>query len=385
MREILIICLLLLLHSGSAWCQNDTVTEPEHNESDFAAIAWHSTSLIMKYYQAHDADSALLVLNDWQTACGPSEPITRTRILLAISDRAFEESIYDSTIVDDVLNYMRRIESTNAEKLYRNYESYFGYIPLRGDYDFFTQSIADSLLKGEFDTPLELLFCQFYANIVSDPLKEIKSNTLYDNTALKSYYMQVAQKSLSKPDYHVGLFAGTWIPTGNASLLGVHPEIGMQVGIKYLKMTYNFTLAFKFLKSANDYAIYMDGNIDTTNYFLGGYLGLDIERELFKTNKNEFDLLFGIGYDGFESVKTIENNSEASLTHPINSINTNFGLGFRHFYKKNRYWGLKAKYNILNYNNSGGTNLMGNCITISLCLGNFSNQAKENELYEIRY
>jgi len=106
---------------------------------------------------------------------------------------------------------------------------------------------------------------------------------------------------------------------------------------------------------------------------------------LFKANKNEFDLLFGIGYDGFESVKTIENNSEASLTHPINSINTNFGLGFRHFYKKNRYWGLKAKYNILNYNNSGGTNLMGNCITISLCLGNFSNQAKENELYEIRY
>lgn len=384
MRKTLFICLLLFLHSGSAWCQNDTVTVPEHNVSDFASIAWHSTSLIMKYYKAHDADSALLVLNDWQTACGPSEPITRTRILLAISDRAFEESIYDSTIVDDVLNYMHRLESKNPVKLYNDYESYFGYVPIRGDYDFFTQSIADSLLKGEFDTPLELLFCQFYANIIPDPVKEIKDKSLYDNTAIKSYYMHKAQKSLSKPDYHFGVMAGAWIPTGNASLLGVHPEIGFQAGIKYQKMIYNLSLAFKFFNSPNNYAIYIDGVSDTTNYFLGGYIGLDLERELLKGRKNELDLLLGVGYDGFESVKTDE-NSDAGAGHSINSVNTNFGVGYRHFYKQNRYVGFKVKYNILNYNNSGGTNLMGDCITLSLCIGGLGNPAKENELYEIRY
>jgi hypothetical protein len=370
------------IKSDTAQIYSDTTRAEFSNEYEF--VAYNLTNLIMKYYMIQDFDSALLVLNDWQTACGASEPITRTRILLAISDHAFDETIYDSTIVDDVLNYVYRMESKTPGDLYSGYKSFFGYVPIRGEYDYFTQSLADTLLSREFDTPLELLFCQFYANIVTNPLKTIQTEDLYNNTDIKSYYLHRAEKCLSYPGFTYNIFSGIWIPTGNGSLLGNHPLIGLQGGVKFKKMTYNLTLAFKFVNSANDYVILKDGYYDTTNYFFGGYFGLDVEREIFKGKKNEIDLLAGIGYDGFQSIKT-DNNSDANAGHSINSLNTNFGLGYRYYYKKNKYIGLQAKYNIVNYNNKGGTNLMGDCYTITISIGGFDLSQKENCLYELRY
>jgi len=405
MVKKLIISLLIFFQAFAAWSQIKTDTTQIKTDSvqiktdsaqifsdttrteyynDYEYVAYNSTYLIMKYYKIHDYDSALLVLNDWETACGASEPITRTRILLAINDNAFDESIYDSTIVDDVLNYIYRMESKTPENLYSGYESYFGYVPIRGEYDYFTQSLADTLLSRGFDTPLELLFCQFYANIVTNPLKAIQTETLYNNSDIKTYYLNRAKKCFSKSGFNFNLFTGIWIPTGNASLLGNHPLIGLQGGIKSNKMTYNLTLAFKFVNSANDYVILKDGYTDTTNYFFGGYIGLDTERELYKGKKNEIDLLAGIGYDGFQSINT-NNNSDPNAGHSINSLNTNFGLGYRYFYKKNKYIGLQAKYNIVNYNNKGGTNLMGDCFTVTISIGGLNQSAKENCLYDLRY
>jgi len=348
-------------------------------------VAYNSTRLIIKYYKIQDYDSALLVLNDWQTACGISEPITRTRILLSINDHAFDENIYDSTIVDDVLNYMQRMESKTPDDLYENYKAYFGFVPIRSEYDYFTQSLADTLLSRGFDTPLELLFCQFYANLVANPVKAIQTDTLYMNTNFRSFYFRRVSNCPAPTLVNFNLFAGTWIPTGNASVLGIHPIIGMQGGVKLNKTTFNLTLAFKFINSPNDYAILKDGVTDTTNYFFGGYIGADIEREIYKGKKNEFNLLAGIGYDGFQSLKIDNTNTDPNAGHSISSLNANFGIGYRYFYKKNSYIGLQAKYNILNYNNIGGTNLIGDCFTITIAIGGLVNGKIKNCLYELRY
>ena len=60
-------------------------------------------------------------------------------------------------------------------------------------------------------------------------------------------------------------------------------------------------------------------------------------------------------------------------------------MGYRYFYNKRSYIGLQAKYNIVNYTNKGGTNLMGDCLTITISVGGLANAAKENCLYELRY
>jgi hypothetical protein len=387
MIKHLFLSLIFFLTALVGWSQNepDSITSADIPECE--NIAYNSSYLIMKYYKNHDYDSALLVLNDWQTACGASEPIYRTRILLAIRDNAFDETIYDSTMVDYVLNYINRMEAKNPEEYYINYKSYFGYVPIRGDYDFFTQSIADELLSLEFETPLELLFCQFYANIITNPFNAMRKDTLYNKTYLKSYYYNEVDKYRFKPDFHFEFNAGTWIPTGNAATLGVHPIIGAQAGVRVQKMTYNFSLAIKFADTPDDYLILRDGLIDSTRYFFGGYIGLDVERLIFKTKKQELSMLAGVGFDGFAAInKNLEDdNTDNDIGHSINSLNTNLGLSYRYFYKKNRYIGVQGKYNIVNYNNQGGTNLSGDCYTVSISIGGFGNPDKDYYLSELRY
>jgi hypothetical protein len=181
--------------------------------------------------------------------------------------------------------------------------------------------------------------------------------------------------------------SGIWIPFDNASLLGIHPLIGFQAGFRSKKMTYNLTLAFKFVESKNEYEILLDGNSVKTNTFFGGYIAADIERDILKFGKNEFDLLGGVGYDGFDAVNvnTEDDDPDNDVSHSINSVNINFGLGYRHYMRYKRYIGLQGKYNFVNYNNPGGTNLAGNTITITLVFGRFFNESKDYYLNELRF
>lgn len=387
MIKRLCIFIFLIVTASFAFSQSEPDTAIVDEVPECEVVAFNTTNLIMYFYAIQDYDSIEIVLNNWQSICGISEPIIRTRILFSILENNFRESIYDSTIVDYVFNYMKRMDTTTTSDLYYNYQSYFGFVPIRQEYDYFTQCIADTLLQRIFYNPMELLFSEFYANVLVDPVKEIQLDTIYNNTQFRTYYYQRVDPYLQKTDLNLNFFTGIWIPFGNASLLGNHPVLGFQVGAHKQKMTYNMTLAFRFLKSKNEYTILRDGNIETTDKFFGGYLGVDIEREIFKFRKNEFELLAGIGYDGFSSVlvNTEDDNPDNDVGHSISSINTNFGLGYRHYNAKKSYIGLQCKYNFVNYVNTGGTNLTGDNLTISLIVGGFSNDSKDIGLNELRY
>jgi hypothetical protein len=223
--------------------------------------------------------------------------------------------------------------------------------------------------------------------VFANPLSELLNDSIYQKTFIQSYYKQRIDKYKYKPDFHINLYSGIWIPFDNASLLGNHPLIGFQAGIRSQKMTYNFALAFKFIESKNEYEILRDGNIETTSNFFGGYFGAEVEREIYKYRKNEFDLLGGVGYDGFDAVNVNTEDSDPNndVGHSINSVNINFGLGYRHYFRDKRYLSLQGKYNFVNYNNQGGTNLAGNTLTITIAYGKFSNPQKYYYLNELRY
>jgi len=387
MVKKLIISVFLLVSVTISFAQSKPDTIIGNGLTDCEAIAYNSTNLIIYFYAIQEFDSIQVVLNEWQASCGISEPIIRTRILLAIIENNFSEDIYDSLMVDFVLNYLKRIETPFPDELYNNYSYYFGYVPIRGEFDFFTQSLADTLLYLSFNNPMELFYSELYANVLAEPLKEFQHDTIYSKTGLSIYYYQRVDKYRYKPDFNLNFSAGIWVPFENASLLGNHPVVGMQGGIRSQKMTYNFSMAFRFLESKNDYAILKDGYVDTTNYFLGGYIGADIERSVFRIRKNEFSLLAGVGFDGFESLytNTEDDNPDNDKGHPINSVNVNFGMGFRHYFPNKTYLALQGKYNFMNYGNQGGTNLAGNSLTVNLLYGRFSNKDKEYNLNELRY
>ena len=387
MFKQLIFCIILILTAAFVYPQSKPDTVLVDETPNCETIAYNSTHLIMYFYAVHDYDSVEIVLNNWQSVCGISEPIIRTRILFSILENTFGETIYDSTIVDYTLNYVKRIDTANAAGLYDNYQYYFGFVPIREEYDYFTQCVADTLLNNIFYDPMELFFSEMYANVLIDPVKEIQNDTIYSNTKFRSYYDKRVNKWKQKADLNINLFTGIWVPYGNASLLGNHPLLGMQVGGHKQKMTYNLTVAFRLGKSKNEYTILRDGNTETTDKFMGGYIGTDIEREILKFGKNEFDILAGVGYDGFASymTNTEDDNPNNDVGHSISSLNTNFGLGYRYFYSNKSYIGVQGKYNIVNYVNTGGTNLTGDILTISIFYGGFINHQKDFELNELRY
>ncbi len=390
MIKFLIINVVLIFFTLCGYSQINLDTLITEKTPNCENIANNSTHLIMKYCNMQNYDSAKLILNFWQSKCGNSEPIIRTKILFSIKEKSFNEQLYDTTIVDFVLNYMKRIEADSLEYIYNYDKFYWGYTPINGNYDKFTQKLANDLLTTQNENSLEQLFCKFYSNILKNPISEIQSTTKYNKTKLKSYYIKKINKYINKPDIHIhiGVFAGVWIPTGNAKLLGNHPSWGFQGGCKYKKMTYDITFALKSLNSRNDYIILREGKLDTTNYFFGGYIGLDISRDLIKINQHQFDIVGGIAFDGFSSIYTNkqDNNPNNDKEHEIYSLNINLGLGYKYYFiSKKSYIGLQGKYNFVNYNNKGGTDITGNCITFSLLLGGFMNNIKDYNLNRLRY
>ena len=377
----------IFISVSTGFSQNGPDTLAIDEPTDCETVAYNSANLIMYFYAIGDFDSIGITLNEWQQSCGMSEPIVRTRLLFSILADTFSEQIYDSSMVDYILNYMIRIDTTIDPELYYDYPDYFGFVPIRGEYDYFTQTLADELLGFEFYHPMELLFSRFYANLLTDPIKELQLVADYQVTDLRKYYYREVDKYRYKPDFNAAGFTGIWIPGGNAALLGNHPVLGFQCGIWTGKMKYNATMAFRLFKSKTEYSYMKDGIKDSTDYFLGGYVGIDLERVLLRIKRNELTVLAGVGFDGFSTMvtNTEDDNPDNDEGHSVNSINTNFGLGYRYFLKNNFYVALQGKYNIVNYNNQGGTNLSGNCITISFLVGGFGNGEKEIRLRELRY
>jgi hypothetical protein len=122
-----------------------------------------------------------------------------------------------------------------------------------------------------------------------------------------------------------------------------------------------------------------------TNHFFGGYFGADVERTLLRLPKHQFDFLGGIGLDGFDTIETEGQNSGTDDGKSINSLNVNLGLGYKYFYNKTGFLGLDAKYNMVNYRNTGGTDLSGNTVTLGLTLGFLWNESKQAALKSLRY
>ena len=188
--------------------------------------------------------------------------------------------------------------------------------------------------------------------------------------------------SLNRGRVHYDLFIGTFVPTQNAKLIGVKPVFGASFGIKHKRMNYDLTFDVRIGKSKHKYQL---ANAELSNNYVGGYLGIDILRDVWTHKKNQILLLGGIGIDLFEIepaqyrdssfLEYILFGSEEVLTkESINTIsyNFNFGLMYRHYFRKNTYFGIRYRFNFVNYNSKKIlTDLSGNFHSITLSFGGF--------------
>jgi DNA-binding transcriptional MerR regulator len=300
------------------------------------------------------------------------------RILFAINNDTFTESLYDSTIINSLLNYKEGLYYYYWDEDNYNYYSEEDRAFLDEIKDLkrivvYTQELSKRLLAEKTSlSEVEKFLLEYYANYTLS-LNELKK-TEYNGTLLQEYFNHYRKKSVTQVNLNTYLKGGIWIPQGNLAIVGMHPEFGGALGMTVGPFYADFVMAFRWGKAPDYYQVLYNNTIYNTNHFFGMYVGADMGYRLFYYNRHRFDVVGGIAADGIDVLndEIVNGFDEDESNHrsSIMSPNFNIGLGYKYQLKQSgRFIGLDLKYNFVNYKNTGGTDLSGNAVTIHLLFG----------------
>jgi hypothetical protein len=299
-------------------------------------------------------------------------------ILLNIKDKTFYEERYKNDLLDLLMTYR------NIEKYWRvdrpdDGSEAMAFNKNTQAFDAFTVDYARALAKETDPHTLDYLLCEYYSNNFDPLLKALRGNKI-PGTFIQTKYNETTVKAKNAVESNLAVIGEWWIPTQSASILGNHPGLGVQVGIKHKKFLVDLTAIIRFVNSPHEYKVYSQNTVKTTRHFIGGYVGLDVGREMWRKGKWELDVVGGIGYDGFEAIP--EDVDAGTGSKSINSLNINLGAGCRYYYHKNsgQYVSLQPRVNAVNYANKGGSDLSGNTISIRLIWGFSTNDVRDQQL-----
>lgn len=335
-------------------------------------VSDNSSLLFSHYILQNKIDSAKSVLEYWKNKCGINEPVQRAIYLLGLAKGEMLDTLTNDNILAFLYKYqyrMHTIKELDYTSYYYTNEAFYDFVPIGQEFDIVSINFFKEQLQKQRQGSLEHLLSLAYSANPDTVFSEIDKPE-YRTTRIYSKYKERVNIEKNKSQANIAWLTGAWIPMGNLDKLGVHPEAGFQVGFKKKKISYDITLCFKFLNSQQTYEAkrtHSNNAVETTNHFFGGYIGIDVGRDLFSKNKNEVQLLGGFGYDGWDALK--EDKARGLRAETVSSYNLNLGLGYRRYLKKAAYIGVRAKYNIVNYRLNNIVNFTGNPVSITFVFG----------------
>lgn len=346
-------------------------------------ISYNSSLLFIQYYESDKIDSAHQLLHYWEGKCGLREPIFRARILLSLKEGNYRDSLLTKEPLDYLFLFQNRFNNASIYD-YDAYKNYYAYIPVDQDFDKFTFKSATELKSKYSSKSEEFLLCEFYSNKSDSILTKIKSKE-YKNSIITKQYNEIINNLLKIPEGHLSLAVGIWMPTGGAKILGNHPELGWNIGLKSKKISYDLAFAFRFLKSQNYYNAIKGSNRypQMTKHFFGAYMGFELGRDIYAKKANEIQLIAGTGIDGFDMFKSAPQNNETGLS--TFSYNFNLGTSYRFYINGLSYLGLKLKYNIVDYTLNNRIEFSGNTFSFQIVYGRVNNASRNYNLKRLGY
>lgn len=369
MERSLLIALLAFCFSLSGNAQENPIEKlMVRNYVPCQDVIYNSSILVPEYYAAQKIDTVQAILDYWELHCGLSEPLLRIKILLAIEGDSLQETIYRGQPIINTILYFRQNNDTiqNAGEIYYGRHAMNDLI--HPDFNRFTRQLADSLSHSKISNNLEAFFLDLYALKTDSIFNRLQDSSLAGTRLQKDYNFLVSQY-IDKPEGHYAVYSGLWIPHGNMDLLGVHPIFGMKGGVKFKRLLLDLALEFKFGRAANSYLVQKSDSIYTTDYFFGGYVGLETGYELFQFDAHEIDILAGVGFEGIDVLSIGKSTDDDYISKSINTANLNLGLGYRFYLRNKSYLGFEARYNFVDYDNEDGTDLSGNTVLLRLKYG----------------
>jgi hypothetical protein len=324
------------------------------------------------YYQDGKIDTARLLLDYWGNRCGIDETNYRTRVLWAIDTGTFSDTLIDNTTINHLDLYQWFATDTSGQIL-ETYNYYTPYTPDPGLltwYHSFTDSIARRALGYPDLSAEERFFAEFYLHPSDSMYTLLESDDLKDTKLARLYHQPVAGE-LTDWLYHMAAAAGVWIPYDKLTKVGAHPTIGGYAGVRHNRMIYNLGLGIAVGRSLNNYNVFYNDSLYSSDNFMGINIALEAGRQLISWRRHELELLCGLDL-GMMEVLSLTNNPDDKNDDEsrfLKSPSMHLGASYRYYLKNERYFGLSSRYQFLNFNNKGGTNLRGNALTITIEYG----------------
>lgn len=350
-------CLLLttVFYTAKAQTIEEQMTKAHPSCRD---VFQNAVDVLPKLYRKNAFDSMHAALQIWSAACGETREIQYTRLLLSIQENNFKLDSTHQHIVELLEIYSR-------DFAYYKSNSFVYDFPQKAFYTF-TSVWAKLLLESKKLDDNELLICGVFKGDIPYPEKQISNHA----ATYSQLYPLIKQRQLEERKRFRATRAflvGLWMPKKDLYLLGSHPSIGIAFGGRNSNQELDFTMQFRFGKSANPYTFMRNNTLYESTHYFGGYIGIDYTYYFLTRQHGDLGILTGIGFDGFDV--TNSNDNKALSPTSTNSLNANGGLKYNWFISPSFCLGLQGRYNLINYCNTGGTSLRGNAFSIDFIIG----------------
>lgn len=366
MRRPLILLVLsaaaVLVHTASAQSDDGFDRLMTRKRISCADIEENSRYLIPGYYRSGHMDSIRYLLRYWERNCGDEEAITRMTLILDAEAGILDSYPFSRRTVWNLRDFRRKAQfaKENPERK----EIVLGNLFWREQdrvndpFDLFTSVLAQDV-RSRSDRAFDTQLLTFYGGD-PDSLFPLLYRKGIGNPALQSSYDSIITDIKDEFITFVSITAGWWVPTGNAALLGNHPEIGFNMGGMRHGYSADLMILFRFLDSRSSYTVRKDGVPTVTDHFFSGYIAGQLGYDIVRQRAYDLSVLCGIAYDGFDAMPA--SNANANDNVSINSLNLNIGFGGRYYLEEFRgsFLTAEVRYNFVDYSNPGGTDLSGN-------------------------
>lgn len=342
---------------------------------DCADVSLRCQETIPSLFYEGLPDSLVGLLYYWEDVCGLAEPITRTLILGAIWDGAFDESLYGDEIMDFLIWFGDPARAEFPEEYGRvdpdlasgGVASPADFTEVRDQYDAFTRDLADQLLPHTTENTPERFFCLFYAGQRRAAWRLLEGNALSGTYLQRKYDWELERMAIEREPLTILLTTGVWLPSGNLALAGDHFFLGL-LG-EQRKQNHFLRLAGEILLGRARYPYTVNkpegtGRSDRFNAvsFLaeGGFTPV-------RRGPASLDLFAGAGVDWLNPFLAEDAPTDVSLFNTKGLVGVGCRVSLGRF---QRYFvGLDARREWLGNRNDGGTPLDGRAWSFRLAFG----------------
>lgn len=332
-------------------------------------------------------DEALgLLLFAWEQECGLTEPVFRARALQLIAAGQFQGALEGTSILEQAIvfeiRYRLIAEKSPAERAdyYAFHKDFFGYVPINEDFDRQTMRQAARLINRVTPGTIEYFMLEMYAGEPERFFAALRDGEFQEST-LAAEYRNRRDELLRLPEFNIGIRAGMWFPMADLDILGSHPSLGVNVGLKKGWNYFDAVFDFRFGKTGNPVSIVLQDTLVKTSNFQGGYLGAEWSRVLVQGSDYNIELFAGVGYDLIELVEDGQDPDRITF----GSFSFSFGPAYRYIFSNRTWLSIRPTFSVLEHNNPGGSSFAGNAWSLTVSFGYSDNPRKSEGLKRLGY